>query len=359
MHSLSRTTWSRKGGWHGARHGRTEEQKEYHIAWNAWKRCCKKIDSQGGHFTGIHDRFLRHPVYRESQLAIGWTKHKCKEMDELTKQDHTYHLSKEEFKWYQGQWYLTLDKSGKNAPMRLRPDFRAAVSLLKKNVSTASEANKLKSLSIQNNKKWHPSSITPWWDTSEWNWALKIHFLSNFFCYRWFWIAIHCKRRVCRQMHLTRHFSHALHTSRLMWILTVWLKTSHWKCLCSAHSFHLHAIHDERLIVRSLSVSSCLSSVVSLRCLPLLFHTLLALWPALLLPCGQRQGKHPLRLRPMRSIAPWRYTIHPRIKRAATIAARRKGHVPRRSRKMTRRKGPRSARARSAGEVVRSHLQNM
>ena len=31
------------------------------------------------------------------------------------------------------------------------------------------------------------------------------------------------------------------------------------QCVCSAHSFHLHAIHDERLIVRSLSVSSCLS----------------------------------------------------------------------------------------------------
>ena len=54
---------------------------------------------------------------------------KCIEMDELAKQNHTYHLSTEEFKRYQGQWYLTLNKSGKNVPMRLRPDFRAAVSL--------------------------------------------------------------------------------------------------------------------------------------------------------------------------------------------------------------------------------------
>ena len=50
-------------------------------------------------------------------------------MDELAKQNHTYHLSTEELKRYQGQWYLTLNKSGKNAPMRLRPDFRAAVPL--------------------------------------------------------------------------------------------------------------------------------------------------------------------------------------------------------------------------------------
>ena len=98
------------------------------MAWNAWKRCCKKVDSQGGHFTGIHDRFPRHPVYRESQLATGWTEQKCKVMDELAKEDHTYHLSPEEHRRYQGQRYLTLNNPGENGPMRLRSDFRAAVS---------------------------------------------------------------------------------------------------------------------------------------------------------------------------------------------------------------------------------------
>ena len=121
----------KKGRCHGARYGKTEEQKEYHIAWNAWKRCCKKVDSQGEHYTGIRDRFLRDQVYRESQLSIGWTEHKCKEMDELAKEDHTYHLSTEAFKRYQGQLYLTLNKSGKYGLVRLRPDFRAAVSLKK------------------------------------------------------------------------------------------------------------------------------------------------------------------------------------------------------------------------------------
>ena len=120
----------KKGRCHGARHGKTEEQKEYHIAWNAWKRCCKEIDSQGEHFTGIHDRFLRDPVYRESQLAIGWTEQKCNEWDELAQEDHTCHLTPEEKKRYQGQLYLTLNKAGKNGPMKLRKlrsDYRAAV----------------------------------------------------------------------------------------------------------------------------------------------------------------------------------------------------------------------------------------
>ena len=32
--------------------------------------------------------FLRDPVYRDSQLAIGWSEQKCKEWDELSKEDH-------------------------------------------------------------------------------------------------------------------------------------------------------------------------------------------------------------------------------------------------------------------------------
>ena len=80
---------------------RPKNKKGYHMAWNDWKRFCKKVDSQGEHFTGIHDRFLRDPVYRESQLAIGWTEQKCKELDELAQEDHTYRLTPEEEKRFQ------------------------------------------------------------------------------------------------------------------------------------------------------------------------------------------------------------------------------------------------------------------
>ena len=117
----------KKAATHGARHGKTEVQREHHLAWNARKRCCKKVDSQGEHFTGIHDRFLRDPVYRESPLAIGWSEQKCKERDELAKEDHTYKLTLDEKRRYKGQWYLSLNKAGKNGPMKLRSDHRAAV----------------------------------------------------------------------------------------------------------------------------------------------------------------------------------------------------------------------------------------
>ena len=48
-------------------------------------------------------------------------------MDEFATENHTYHLSTEEFKRYQGQWSLTLNKAGKNWPLKLRTDYRATV----------------------------------------------------------------------------------------------------------------------------------------------------------------------------------------------------------------------------------------
>ena len=159
----------KKGPNHGTRHGKTKEQTEHHMAWNAWKRCCKKVDSQGEHFTGIHDRFLRDPAYRESQLAIGWTEQKCKEWDELAQEDHTYRLTPEEKKRYQGQWYLTLNKAGKNGPMKLRSDFRAAVSMTNRLHHESGEQVE-EPIHPGQYSRWHPSSSTSWWEKSEWNW---------------------------------------------------------------------------------------------------------------------------------------------------------------------------------------------
>ena len=73
----------RKGRPRGARHGKTDAQKEHFVAHNARKRCIKKS------FDGIHDRFQRDPVFRDSQLKIGWTEEKCIAMDKLAQEDHS------------------------------------------------------------------------------------------------------------------------------------------------------------------------------------------------------------------------------------------------------------------------------
>ena len=131
-----------------------------------------------------------------SQLA--GTEQKCIEMDELAKQDHTYHLSREEFKRYQGQWYLTLNKSGKNAPMRLRPIFE--LQSLSKTVFIENQVRKLQNQYLHSNtgdstllKRFlvgHVQKLV----------ELMIFFQKSFyfFCYSWFRLqsmAIHCNRR--------------------------------------------------------------------------------------------------------------------------------------------------------------------
>ena len=77
---------------HGARHGKIEAQKEQFVAHNARKRCIKK------NYDGIHDRFQRDPVYRDSQLK-NWLDRgeKCIAMDKLAQEDHSYRLSYEEY----------------------------------------------------------------------------------------------------------------------------------------------------------------------------------------------------------------------------------------------------------------------
>ena len=277
------------------------------MAWNAWKRCCKNVDSQGEHFTGIHDRFLRDPVYRESQLAIGWKEQQCKEWDELAQEDHTYRLTPEELRRYQGQWYLTLNKAGKNGLMKLRSEFRAAV-LMKNRLHHESGEQVEEPIDPDQYKRWHPSSSTSWWDKSEWNWKWTYYFFnwSDFFLLQLVDSDPLWPTGECRQDNLTRVFSHlpSLHTI-ILCIPTAWLKTGHPMCLCAR--FIPSSCHPWCVFERCWS-SFC-PSLVSLRRLPLLFHTLPALCLAIHLQSRHRRGLKPLHSRTMRSIAPWRFSI--------------------------------------------------
>ena len=109
---------------HAARHGKTEAQKQHFLAHNARRRCIKM------NFDGIHDRFQRDPVYRDSQLKICWTEEKCIAMDKLAQEDHSYCPSSEEYERYKKKKYISLNKSGRLAPMKLRSDFREAVAIM-------------------------------------------------------------------------------------------------------------------------------------------------------------------------------------------------------------------------------------
>ena len=71
-------------------------------------------------------------------------------------------ITPEEERRYQGQWYLTLNNTGKNGHMKLRSDFRAAVSV-KNRLHRESGEQVEELISPEQQRRWHPSSSTSWW----------------------------------------------------------------------------------------------------------------------------------------------------------------------------------------------------
>ena len=76
----------KKGRPHGNRHGKTEEQRQHHIAHNLTKRCIKRG------FEGIHDRFQNDSTFRESLLSIDRTEEVCIQMEKDAQKDFTYRM---------------------------------------------------------------------------------------------------------------------------------------------------------------------------------------------------------------------------------------------------------------------------
>ena len=117
----------KKGRPHGHRYGKAPEKKEYHLVHNLKKRC-KKRD-----FKGIHDRFSRDHVCHERVIQHNRDEEVCRAWDVLADEDHTCHLSEEEYFYYKNKWWLHLNKPGSDTlPLRKRSDFKQALSTLER-----------------------------------------------------------------------------------------------------------------------------------------------------------------------------------------------------------------------------------
>ena len=85
----------KKGRPHGHRYGKKPGDKEYYIAHQLKKKCKKK------YFQGIHDRFVRDEQFRNRMIEIGRTEDLCRQMDDLADENHTHHLTPQEYDNYQ------------------------------------------------------------------------------------------------------------------------------------------------------------------------------------------------------------------------------------------------------------------
>ena len=55
----------------------------------------------------------------------------CRRWDVLADEDHTYHMSEEEYFYYKNKWWISLNKTGNGTqPLRNRSDFKQALSTL-------------------------------------------------------------------------------------------------------------------------------------------------------------------------------------------------------------------------------------
>ena len=84
--------------------GKKPGDKEYYLADHLKKKCKKKK------FQGIHDRFLLNHDAR--MIENNRDEEVCRRWDVLADEDHTYHLSEEEYFYYKNKWWLHLNKSG-------------------------------------------------------------------------------------------------------------------------------------------------------------------------------------------------------------------------------------------------------
>ena len=146
-----------KGRPHGHRYGKKPGDKEYHTANQLKKRCKKKF------FQGIHGRFIRDPEFRNRMIENNRVEELCRKWDALADEDHTHHLTSEEYHHYNRIWLLTSNKQGSNTVrVTHRPDFKQALSTLQR-LKQKEEGALQTFTNSDRNQQWAQSSSSSWW----------------------------------------------------------------------------------------------------------------------------------------------------------------------------------------------------
>ena len=149
----------KKGRAHGHRYGKKPGDKEYYLA-DQLKKKCRKIQ-----FQGIHDRFLRDHEFRIRMIEHHRDEEVCRRWDALADEDHTHHLTEQEYFYYKNKWWLHSNKQGSNTmPLRNRSDVKQALSTLQRLQQEAGEEPHVPTYSY-NHKQWQlaqSSSSTRW-----------------------------------------------------------------------------------------------------------------------------------------------------------------------------------------------------
>ena len=151
----------KKGRPHGHRYGKKSGDREYFSTNQLKKKCKTKF------FQGIHDRFIRDETFRNRMIENGRDEDACRQMDPLADEDHTHHLTPQEYYHYKSNWWLHSNKTGSDTvPVKHRPDFKQSLSTL--------QQLKQKEEGAQRNQQWaqSSSSSSSWWSWQGSWWTL-------------------------------------------------------------------------------------------------------------------------------------------------------------------------------------------
>ena len=108
-------------------------------------------------FQEIHDRFIRDQELRNRMIENHRDEDLCRRWDALADEDHTHHLTAQEYLHYNNKWWHHSNKQGSNTmPLRHRPDFKQALSTLQRLQQEAGEEPPVPLIPTStNNGSWH------------------------------------------------------------------------------------------------------------------------------------------------------------------------------------------------------------
>ena len=90
----------------------------------------------------------------------------CRRWDALADEDHTHHLTTQEYSYDKSKWWLHSNKQGSDTmPLRHRPDCKQALSTLQRLQQEAGEESQVPT-SSNKHQQWDARSSSSTW----WNW---------------------------------------------------------------------------------------------------------------------------------------------------------------------------------------------
>ena len=98
-------------------------------------------------------------------IEIGRNEDLCRQMDALADEDHTHHLTTQEYFYFNSNWWLRSNKTGSDTmPVQRRSDFKQALSTLQQLKEKEEEA-------AQRNQRWAQSCSSSWWSWQGSSWT--------------------------------------------------------------------------------------------------------------------------------------------------------------------------------------------